>query len=59
MKNFLLPFVYGLCAVALVGGIVWLLLDFLGENFLLLVMLLIVVWGVGATIRDFIKDMKE
>jgi xanthosine utilization system XapX-like protein len=59
MKDFLLSFVYGFCAVVLVGGIVWSLLNFLGENFVVVAVLLIVVWGVGSSIRDSIKDMKE
>jgi Na+-transporting methylmalonyl-CoA/oxaloacetate decarboxylase gamma subunit len=59
MKDFLLPFVYGHCVLVIVGGIVWLLLEFLGLGFVALVLLLILVWSVGSSIRDTIKDMKE
>ena len=59
MKDFLLSLVYGFCAVGLVGGIVWLIIGFLGGDFLVLILALIVVWGVGSSIRDTIKDMKD
>ena len=59
MKDFLLSLVYGFCTVGIVGGIVWLIIGFLGGDFLVLILALIVVWGVGSSIRDTIKYMKE
>jgi hypothetical protein len=59
LKDFLLPFVYGFCIVGLFVGIAWLFILLLGLGFVALVLLLILVWSVGSSIRDSIKDMKE
>ena len=59
MKDFLISFMYGLCASVMIGGAGWLLLLLLGGDFVAVVLLLIIIWGLGRSIRDYKEDMKE
>ena len=59
MKEHLISFVYGLVALAIVSIIVYTIVWLFGEGALVIGLLLVLVWGVGSSIRDTIKEMKE
>ena len=59
MKEHLISFVYGLIALAIIGAIVYAIVWLFGEGSLVIGLLLVLVWGVGSSIRDTIKEMKE
>lgn len=59
MKEHLISFVYGLIALAIIGTIVYGIVWLFGEGSLVLGLLLVLVWGVGSSIRDTIKEMRE
>lgn len=59
MKEHLISFVYGLIALAIIGTIVYAIVWLFGEGSLVLGLLLVLVWGVGSSIRDTIKEMRE
>jgi hypothetical protein len=59
MKEHLIAFSYGMIAVVLAVFVFWILQLLVGQEMIVVGLLMIVTWGVGMSIRDFIKDMKE
>jgi hypothetical protein len=56
MKEHLIAFSYGMIAMILAIFIVWILLMLVGQEMIILGLLMIVTWGIGMSIRDSVKD---
>lgn len=59
MKEHLIAFSYGMIAIILAIFIIWILLMLVGQDLIILGLLMIVTWGVGMSIRDRVKDIDE
>jgi hypothetical protein len=56
MKEHLIAFLYGMIAIMLVVFIFWILLMLVGQEMIVVGLLMIVTWGVGMSIRDKTGD---
>ena len=56
MKEHLIAFLYGMIAIMLVVFIFWILLMLVGQEMIVVGLLMIVTWGVGISIRDKTGD---
>ena len=56
MKEHLIAFSYGMIAIMLVVFIFWILLMLVGQEMIVVGLLMIVTWGVGMSIRDKTGD---
>lgn len=59
MKDHLISFVCGLLALGIVATVVYAVMWLFGKEALVIGLFLIVTWGVGNSIRDTIKEVKE
>jgi hypothetical protein len=59
VKEHLIAFSYGMIAMILAIFIVWILLMLVGQEMIILGLLMIVTWGIGMSIRDSMKDYNE
>ena len=59
MKEHLIAFSYGMIAIMLVVFIFWILLMLVGQEMIVVGLLMIVTWGVGMSIRDGVKYHRE
>jgi hypothetical protein len=59
MKEHLIAFSYGMIAIMLVVFVFWVLLMLVGQEMIVVGLLMIVTWGIGMSIRDSIKYHRE
>jgi len=59
MKEHLIAFSYGMIAIMLAVFIFWILLLLVGQEMIVVGLLMIVTWGVGMSIRDNVKYHRE
>mgnify|MGYP003653978254 CR=1 FL=1 len=59
MKDHLISFACGLLALGIVAAVVYAVMWLFGKEALVIGLFLIVIWGVGNSIRETIKEMKE
>ena len=58
MKEHLISFACGFLTIVIVASILYAITFFLGQEALVIGLLLIVTWGVGSSIREAIRDRK-
>lgn len=58
MKEHLISFACGFITIVIVASILYAITFLLGQEAMLLGLLLIVTWGVGSSIREAIRDRK-
>jgi hypothetical protein len=59
MKEHLIAFSYGMIAIMLAVFIFWILLLLVGQEMIVVGLLMIVTWGIGMSIRDRAKYHRE
>ena len=59
MKEHLIAFAVGMIAVMLAVFIFWILVMLVGQEMIVVGLLMIVTWGIGMSIRDNVKDYGE
>ena len=59
MKEHLIAFAVGMIAIMLAVFIFWILLMLVGQEMVILGLLMIVTWGIGMSIRDSVKDYHD